>query len=61
MASRSSGWQSFTADREPVALKYRDMVEKELAPEQMLFGQLGITLMTHLGPGTLATAVLYSE
>ena len=49
------------ADREPVALKYRDMVEKALAPEQMLFGQLGITLMTHLGPGTLATAVLYSE
>ena len=48
------------ADREPVALKYREMVEAELAPEQMLFGQLGITLMTHLGPGTLATSVLHS-
>ena len=49
------------ANREPVALKYRDMVEKELAPQEIIFGQLGITLMTHLGPGGLTTCVQYSE
>jgi DegV family protein with EDD domain len=49
------------ANREEVAARYREMVEKELAPGEISFGQLGITLMTHLGPGSLATSVEYEK
>lgn len=49
------------ANREEVALKYREMIESELSPQDLAFGQLGITLMVHLGPGALATSVLYTE
>ncbi len=49
------------ANREEVALKYREMVQSELAPQELAFGQLGITLMVHLGPGALATSVQYTE
>ena len=48
------------ANREEVAMKYREMVERELAPQEIVFGQLGITLMAHLGPGALLTSVLYA-
>ena len=40
---------------------YCEMVESGVSPQNLYFGQLGITLMTHLGPGALATSVLYSE
>jgi DegV family protein with EDD domain len=49
------------ANREEIALRYRDMVEKELAPRELSFGQLGITLMVHLGPGSLSTCVVYDK
>ncbi len=49
------------SNREQGALKYREMIEKELAPGEISFGQLGITLMTHLGPGALATSVEYEK
>jgi DegV family protein with EDD domain len=49
------------ANREQPALKYREMVERELAPQELLLGQLGITLMAHLGPGALCTNVVYGE
>ena len=49
------------ANREAVALKYREMIEKELAPGELSFGQLGITLTAHLGPGSLSTSVVYGK
>lgn len=49
------------SNREEGALRYREMIEKELAPGEISFGQLGITLMTHLGPGALATSVEYEK
>lgn len=47
------------ANCEAVAAKYREMVDRDLAPKELVFGQLGITLMAHLGPGALLTSVLY--
>jgi len=49
------------ANREEAALRYREMVESELSPQDLVLGQLGITLTVHLGPGALATSVLYTE
>jgi DegV family protein with EDD domain len=49
------------SNREEGALKYREIIERELAPEHLYVGQLGITLMTHLGPGALCTSVEYGK
>lgn len=49
------------ANRETVAQKYREMIEQDLAPQELFFNQLGTTLMTHLGPGALTTSVLYGD
>jgi DegV family protein with EDD domain len=49
------------SNREEGARRYLEMIEKELAPGEISFGQLGITLMVHLGPGALATSVEYEK
>jgi fatty acid-binding protein DegV len=49
------------ANVEEIALKFKERVEKELAPKVTLVSQLGPTLTVHLGPGSLALVPFYSS
>ncbi len=49
------------ANVEEIALQFKERVEKELAPKEVMVTQLGPTLTVHLGPGSLVLVPFYGS